>query len=71
MTAIGLPVQGGLDTDSNAATVGSVMGVLLGVDALPPYLVDPLRDTTRSALFGFDNSRISGLAERTLALVRR
>lgn len=70
MTAIGLTVQGGLDTDSNAATVGSVMGVLLGVEALPAHLVDPLHDTTRSALFGFDNSRISGLAERTLALVR-
>jgi len=65
---IGLTVMGGWDTDSNGATVGSVAGVLAGTSALPAHLIDPLRDTTRSALFGFDNSRISDLAARTARL---
>lgn len=65
---IGLTVMGGWDTDSNAATTGSVAGVLLGTAALPARFVDPLEDRTRSALFGFDNSTISDLAARTARL---
>lgn len=65
---VGLTVQGGWDTDSNGATAGSVAGVLLGAKALPKHLIEPLHDRTRSALFGFDNSRISDLAQRTLRL---
>jgi ADP-ribosylglycohydrolase len=62
---IGLTVMGGWDTDSNGATAGSVVGVLGGTASLPQHLVDPLEDRTRSALFGFDHSRISELADRT------
>lgn len=62
---IGLTVMGGWDTDSNGATAGSVIGVLGGTKSLPSHLIDPLEDRTRSALFGFDNSRISELADRT------
>lgn len=70
-TAVGRTVMSGWDTDSNGATVGSVMGVLLGRDGLPAHFVDPLRDRTRSALFGFDNSVISDLAARTSALINK
>ncbi|WP_454296138.1 ADP-ribosylglycohydrolase family protein [Salana multivorans] len=66
---LGLTVQAGLDTDSSAATVGSVLGALHGVEALPAHLVDPLEDRISSAVHGYDGSRISDLAERTLALV--
>jgi hypothetical protein len=48
-----------------------VAGVLLGADALPAHFVAPLEDRTRSALFGFDNSRISELAARTARLAVR
>lgn len=67
-TAVGRTVMSGLDTDSNAATVGSVAGILAGTTGLPDRLITPLHDRTRSALFGFDNSRISDLAQRTVAL---
>lgn len=70
-TAAGRTVMSGLDTDSNGATVGSVAGILAGTAALPGTLIEPLRDRTRSALFGFDGSRISDLAERTVALAGR
>jgi ADP-ribosylglycohydrolase len=70
-TTIGLTVQGGWDTDSNGATAGSVVGVVLGADRLPAHFIDPLEDRTRSALFGYDNSVISELARRTVALVKQ
>ncbi|MCX4406796.1 ADP-ribosylglycohydrolase family protein [Streptomyces sp. NBC_01764] len=65
---ITLTVRGGLDTDSNGATAGSVAGVLCGAAAIPAQWKDPLEDTVRSAVFGFDGVRISELAARTLAL---
>ncbi|MER5750892.1 ADP-ribosylglycohydrolase family protein [Streptomyces sp. NPDC002088] len=65
---ITLTVRGGLDTDSNGATAGSVAGVLTGANAIPAQWKDPLEDTVRSAVFGFDGVRISELAERTVRL---
>ncbi|MEU4034845.1 ADP-ribosylglycohydrolase family protein [Streptomyces collinus] len=65
---VALTVRGGLDTDSNGATAGSVAGVLTGAAAIPAQWSEPLRDTVRSAVFGFDGVRISALAERTLRL---
>ena len=35
------------------------------------HFIEPLEDRTRSAVFGFDNSRISELARRTTALAQR
>ena len=67
-STVGLTVQGGWDTDSNAATAGSVVGTVLGAAKLPTNFIDPLQDRTRSAVFGYDNSRISDLARRTTTL---
>ncbi|MDX3581828.1 ADP-ribosylglycohydrolase family protein [Streptomyces europaeiscabiei] len=67
---IALTVRGGLDTDSNGATAGSVAGVLCGAAAIPDRWKDPLEDTVRSAVFGFDGVRISELAERTVRLAK-
>ncbi|GLF98019.1 ADP-ribosylglycohydrolase family protein [Streptomyces yaizuensis] len=67
-TTIALTVRGGLDTDSNGATAGSVAGVLCGAGAIPPQWTAPLRDQVRSAVIGFDRVRIGELAERTVRL---
>jgi ADP-ribosylglycohydrolase len=67
-STISLTVRGGLDTDSNGATAGSVAGVLRGASAIPAQWTDPLEDRVRSAVFGFDGARISELAERTVRL---
>jgi ADP-ribosylglycohydrolase len=56
----------GWDTDSSAATVGSVLGALHGRAVVPDALAAPLNDTLRSAIRDYDGSSISGLAERSL-----
>ncbi|MCI2416142.1 ADP-ribosylglycohydrolase family protein [Saccharopolyspora sp. K220] len=67
-STIGLTVQGAWDTDSNGATAGSVAGAFLGRDGIPEHWLAPLDDRLRSAVSGFDGSRISALAERTIRL---
>ncbi|MFC5799185.1 ADP-ribosylglycohydrolase family protein [Streptomyces formicae] len=67
-TTIALTVRGGLDTDSNGATAGSVAGVLCGASGIPPQWTQPLEDRVRSAVFGFDGARIGELADRTARL---
>ena len=68
---VGLTVQAGLDTDSTGATAGSWAGAFVGRAALPAHLIDPLHDATTSAVFGFGDSSISSLADRTLALIAK
>jgi ADP-ribosylglycohydrolase len=65
---VGYAVEAGRDTDSTAATVGSVLGAIGGVRGVPVRLARPLHDQVRSAIAGFDGVAISSLAQRTFAL---
>jgi len=65
--AISIAVMGGWDTDCNGATVGSIMGALLGANALPQKWIAPLADRLKSIVTGFTECAISDLARRTLA----
>lgn len=64
-SAITNTVMGGWDTDSDAATVGSVIGTMYGYSRLPGKWIRPLNNRIRSSLRGFDNSSLTVLAERT------
>lgn len=64
-------VMGGWDTDCNGATVGSILGVLLGAKALPEKWIRPLNNRIRTSLQGFDNSSFDDLARRTLVQAER
>ena len=68
---IALTVRGGMDTDSNGATAGSVVGILRGTNSIPENWTAPLENRVRSALFGFDGVEISAVAQRTSALIDR
>lgn len=68
-TSVALTIAGGCDTDSSAATVGSVYGALHGADAIPSRLIGTTHHRIRSAVKGFDRVEIRELAERTLALI--
>lgn len=64
--AVGIAISGGRDTDSNAATVGSVFGALHGESSIPAELVGTTHVHVRSAVRDFDQITIAELAERTL-----
>jgi hypothetical protein len=64
-----LAVMGGWDTDCTGATVGSIVGATRGAAALPEEWIGPLNDRLESIVPGFHDSRISDLAQRTLAFV--
>ena len=58
----------GWDTDCNAATVGSILGVKLGAQALPKKWTGVLNDQLASAVRGENHNKLSDLAERTTAI---
>jgi ADP-ribosylglycohydrolase len=66
--SIAISVMGGWDTDCNGATTGSILGVMHGAESLPQKWVGPLNDRVESYVVGYNNSRISDLAKRTLSL---
>ncbi len=65
-TGIVTTVRGGWDTDCNGATVGSILGVKFGAQALPSKWTRVFNDTLKSAVQGHEKNKISQLAERTL-----
>jgi len=68
--SITISVMGGWDTDCNGATVGSILGVMLGADRLPKKWITPLNDRIESFVIGYNNSRISDLSKRTFNLAK-
>jgi len=68
--AIAITVGAGRDTDSTAATVGSVYGAVHGASAIPAELVGTTHRRIRSSVRDFDRVPIDELVERTVALTR-
>ena len=68
ISAVGIAISGGRDTDSNGATVGSVFGALHGSGAIPPELVIDDEARVRSAVRDFDRITVEELVLRTLRL---
>ena len=69
--ALGMAVCCGMDTGSNAASVGSLMGVILGSSRIPAYWTGPLHDSLSTGLAHFSEMRISELARRTAGLAEK
>ncbi|MFB6103634.1 MAG: ADP-ribosylglycohydrolase family protein [Halobacteriaceae archaeon] len=66
-TAICRAVETGFDTDSHAATLGSILGAYHGIDALPRDWVDPLEDSLSTSVPGVGSASIADLAADTTA----
>lgn len=67
--AIGHSVEIGFDTDCNGATVGSIMGLLYGYQALPLKWREGITGNLRTGVSGFYQMSVKELAERTWKLV--
>lgn len=68
---LGLSVMAGRDTDCNGATVGSIIGAMLGVTAVPAGLAGPLNDRIETGLIGPEQVSIAAMAARSLGIVQR
>ncbi len=66
--AVAFSVECGLDTDCNGATVGSVMGALLGARNIPDFASAPLKDTFSVGVHPYDNYSISQFASEVKSL---
>lgn len=63
-----IALRAGFDTDCNAATAGSVVGLVRGAAALPAAWIEPLDDRLRTAVLGAEHVRLSDVAARTARL---
>ena len=64
-------VMGGFDSDSTAATAGSVAGAMLGAARLPEKWTRPLRDTLQGQIIGYHPIAVSECARRSLEIATR
>ncbi|MBQ6019820.1 MAG: ADP-ribosylglycohydrolase family protein [Clostridia bacterium] len=62
-----LAVQTGFDTDCNGATVGSVLGMLLGFGGIGEAWTKPLNGTLETSVVGVGTVGIDSLVEKTVA----
>ena len=67
--SVGRAVMTGLDTDCNGATVGSILGLMLGFEALPKSFTDRVCDTLESNVAGLMRVSISDMAKKTLKMI--
>jgi hypothetical protein len=63
-------VEACFDTDCNGATVGSIVGMMIGAQNIPSKWTKPLNDTLLTTLIPYPRVSISKLAEETLSIQR-
>ena len=64
-------VEAGFDTDCNGATVGSILGITNGIDAIGDEWKKPLNDTLETTIFGVGMVNIKERAKMTLDHIAR
>lgn len=64
-------VQGCFDTDCNGATVGSVVGVVLGKKALPAFWTEQIHDTLKTGVVGYHEVKLADLTRDSLAVIEK
>jgi len=63
-------VMGGFDSDSTAATAGSIAGAMLGANRLPDKWIKPLRDTLYGQVMGYHPIAVSECARRSVEIAQ-
>ena len=59
-------VEAGFDTDCNGATVGSILGMINGIDSIPEHWIRPIGDIAHTTVFGCETVKISDCVKLTL-----
>lgn len=68
--SICMAVQTGFDTDCNAATVGSVLGMANGFESIPEYWTKPINNTIHTSIFGVGTVKITDRVELTIKHIK-
>ncbi len=64
--SICMAVETAFDTDCNAATVGSILGMAFGSKIIPEYWTKPLNNTLHTDIFGIGTVKITDRVKMTL-----
>jgi ADP-ribosylglycohydrolase len=64
--SIGKAVQAGFDTDCNGATVGSIVGMMVGARNIPDEWVKPFNNLLDTSIFGVGTVSVDELVGVTL-----
>ena len=62
-----MAVETGFDTDCNGATVGSIVGMAGGIEAIPAYWTKPINGKLCTTLFGMPCVSVEELVQKTLS----
>ena len=65
--SICMAVENGFDTDCNGATVGSILGMMRGIDGIPEEWYAFFHDTLDTSIFGAGKVNVADLVDGTLA----
>ncbi|MCA9920713.1 MAG: ADP-ribosylglycohydrolase family protein, partial [Anaerolineales bacterium] len=68
---VGTAVSCGWDTDCNGATVGSILGVMLGAENIPAHWNNPLHDEIEIYIPEQNGRTISDLAQQIYKLAHQ
>lgn len=63
--SICLAVQSGFDTDCNGATVGSIIGIMVGESQIPSYWYECYNQRLATSIAGYNEVTIKELVEKT------
>ena len=66
-----MAVETGFDTDCNGATVGSIIGMMYGIDNIEPEWIKPLNGVLKTQILGHEKSTIDALVNKTLEHIEK
>ncbi len=61
-----MAVETGFDTDCNGATVGSIIGMMYGIDNIDKEWTKPFNAVLQTHILGHDKSNIDDLIAKTM-----
>lgn len=65
-----MAVETDFDTDCNATTIGSILGMAIGVEAIPTYRKEAIKDKMRTGIYKHESVKISECAKLTLKHIK-